>query len=533
MSRATRRRRAYSKPIWGALVAATAGAVLGASAARMGSLGAQAPPTPPGCNASVASMAISGATVVSVASIPPGPFVPAFQQNPVTVPAVCQILGFAAPTADSRINFELWVPLAASWNGKLLVFGNGGYSSAIDYAEMVTFVARGYAVMGGDTGHIGGDLRFVIDHPEKMTDWGTRSVGEIAKAAKPVVQGVQGRAPSRTYYSGCSTGGHQGYAAVQHYPEVFDGVVAGAPGNNRTRLNVAFLARYRANRKPGDDSGTVILPATKLPAIASAVVRACDATDALADGVVSDPRQCRFDTASLLCPAGTDTATCLTPVQKTVLDTFYTDIKNPRSGELIYPAFPPGAEMGLQQYWGSTEPTRADYWRHWVFAGASFNWWEFDYDRHLAEADRRVGTRVDQVNTDLGAFKARGGKLIVYNGWNDPVVNARDTIAYYERVRARQNGQAATDEFFRLFLVPGMAHCGGGTGTSTFDMVAALEAWVERAVAPEVVPASRVTGGVVTRTRPLCAYPSLAVYAGTGSIDEAASFRCAVPSTGR
>lgn len=478
------------------------------------------------CDAALVSMSLPRATVVSAVAVAAGPLVPAFQSNPVSVPRLCQVVGFAAPTADSRINFELWIP-AADWNGKLLVFGNGGYASAIGYAEMARSIRDGYAVMGGDTGHTGSDLRFVVDHPERMTDWGTRSVGEIARAAKPIVGRIQGREPSRTYYSGCSTGGHQGYSAVQHYPDVFDGVVAGAPGNNRTRLNVAFLDRYRKNRAPGDDSGAVILPASKLPAIAGAVVRACDALDGVADGVVEDPRQCRFDTGSLLCGAGADEASCLTPAQKSVLDAFHTDIRNPRTGELIYPAFPVGAEAGFNQYWGTTEPTRADYWRTWVFGGAPFSWWDFDYDRHLAEADRVVGPRVDQVKEDLSAFRTRGGKLIVYNGWNDPVVNALDTIAYYERVRARQpGGQAAMDEFFRLFLVPGMGHCGGGTGTATFDMVAALDAWVERGVAPDAVPASRVAGGTVTRTRPLCAYPSVARYAGAGSVDDAANFRC-------
>ena len=453
------------------------------------------------CDASLASLAIPSATVVSARAVPAGALTPAFQQNPVTVPALCQIVGFASPSADSRINFELWVP-ASEWNGKLLVFGNGGYSSALGYGEMLGAIRNGYAAMGGDTGHTGGDLRFAIDHPERVTDWGTRSVGEIAKAAKPIIGGLEGRGPSRTYYSGCSTGGHQGYAAVQHYPDVFDGVVAGAPGNNRTRLNVAFLDRYRKNRAPGDNSGQVILPASKLPMIASAVVRACDAIDGATDGVVDDPRQCRFDTATLLCASGQDDATCLTPAQKIVLDALHADIVNPRTGDLIYPAFPVGGEGGFNQYWGTTEPTRADYWRHWVFGGAPFDWWTFDYDRQLALADRVVGPLVDQVNPDLGAFKARGGKLIAYNGWNDPVVNALDTIAYYEKVRARQGSQAATDQFFRLFLVPGMGHCGGGNGTSSFDLVAALDAWVERGVAPDAVPASRVAGGVVTRTDP-------------------------------
>jgi feruloyl esterase len=480
------------------------------------------------CDASIVEIKLANATVRKATPVAAGMLTPAFQTNPVSVPALCQIVGFAAPTADSEINFELWIP-SAGWNGKLLVFGNGGYSSAVGYAEMATHVRNGYAVMGGDTGHTGGDLRFAIGHPEKITDWGTRSVGEIAMAAKPIAGAVAGRRPARTYFSGCSTGGHQGYSAVQHYPDVFDGVVAGAPGNNRTRLNVAFLDRYRKNRVRGDDSGAVILPASKLPVIAAAVVQACDALDKAVDGIIDDPRQCRFDTASLLCPSGTDAPGCLTPAQKSVLDDFHRNIVNPRTSELIYPAFPVGAEGGFNQYWGTTEPTRADYWRHWVGNGAPFDWWTFDYDQDIALADRVVGSRVDQVNPDISAFKRRGGKLIVYNGWNDPVVNALDTIAYYERVRALEGSQQATDEFMRLFLVPGMGHCGGGAGTSSFDMVAALDAWVDRGIAPESVPASRVVAGTVTRTRPLCAYPRVARYVGSGSVDAASNFRCVSP----
>lgn len=495
--------------------------------ARLLATAGQSTPTR-ACDAALAGVSIPAATVLSASAVPAGALTPAFQSMPVNVPAVCQVVGYVTPSADSRINFELWIP-AVGWNGKLLVFGNGGYSSALGYAEMAANVRRGYAVLGGDTGHTGADLRFAIGHPEKITDWGTRSVGEIAKAARPLVERLEGRLPARTYFSGCSTGGHQGYSAVQHYPDIFDGVVAGAPGNNRTRLNVAFLDRYRKNRRPGDDSGAVILPATKLPAIASAVVRSCDATDGLVDGIVDDPRQCRFDTASLLCADGRDDATCLTPPQKKVLDDFHTDIVNPRTGELIYPAFPVGSEGGFNQYWGTTEPTRADYWRHWVFAGKPFDWWTFDYDAHVAEADRVLGARVDQVSTDLSAFKRRGGRLIVYNGWNDPVVNALDTIRYYEQVRQRQGGQAATDEFMRLFLVPGMGHCGGGTGTASFDMIDALDAWVDRGVAPNAVVAARQAGGTVNRTRPLCPYPQVARYVGAGSIDDASSFRCEAP----
>jgi feruloyl esterase len=215
----------------------------------------------------------------------------------------------------------------------------------------------------------------------------------------------------------------------------------------------------------------------------------------------------------------------------------YDGARNPRTGEQIYPGWPKSSEAlsvsesgsrqsGWQQYWGASEPTRVNFWRYWVFANPSWDWWSFDFDRHLAEADEKVGRLVDQVNPDLGAFKARGGKAIVYQGWQDPVVNAIDTIAYYERVRARQGSQQEVDRFFRLFMVPGMGHCSGGTGATTFDALAALDAWVEKGMAPDRIIASRVVGGATVRTRPLCPYPKKAVHTGNGSTDDAANFVC-------
>jgi feruloyl esterase len=229
----------------------------------------------------------------------------------------------------------------------------------------------------------------------------------------------------------------------------------------------------------------------------------------------------------------------------------YAGARNPRTGAQIYPGWPKGSEAltvapdgtpitGWHQYWGTAEPTRADFWRLWVFSDSHWNPWTFDFDRDLARADSTVGRMVDQTSTDLDAFRRRGGKAIVYQGWQDPVVNALDTIDYYERLRARQGSQAATDAFFRLFMVPGMGHCGGGPGATSFgnpgppppivdaqhDVLAALDAWVERGVPPDRIVASRVENGAVTRTRPLCPYPRRAAYTGSGRTDDAASFVC-------
>ena len=494
-------------------------------------------------DAGLADLRLDGARVVAVTAVPAGDFTPPGAPRALAaLPAFCRVQAEATPTAASRIRFEVWVPAAGAWNGKLVATGNGGYGPALGHGDMASALRAGYAALGGDTGHRSAnpnDLTFGVDNPEAILDWGTRSIHAIAGPGKAIVAALRGRAPSRAYYVGCSTGGHQGYAEIQRYPADFDGVIAGAPGNNRVRLNAGFLWQFLANRERGDPAAAPILPAAKLPAIARAVVAACDSLDGVRDGVVDDPRACGFDPAALRC-AGGDAADCLTERQLAALARMYAGARNPRTGAPVYPGWPKGSEGGWAQYWGTTEPARADFWRLWVFRDPRWDPWSFDFDRDLARADSAVGWMVDQVSPDLAAFARAGGKAIVYQGWQDPVVNAFDTIAYYERVRARQGSQRATDDFFRLFMVPGMGHCAGGPGATHFgnqgapapvadaehDLLAALDRWVERGVAPERIVASRVVDGAVTRTRPLCPYPRRAVYRGSGSTDDAASFVC-------
>lgn len=421
--------------------------------------------------------------------------------------------------------------------------GNGGYSPALSYNDMAYALRQGYATMGGDTGHQSADpsdMRWGVDHPEKIVDWGSRSIHAITAPGKKILAELQGQEPRRSYYYGCSTGGHQAYAQVQRYPEDFDGVIAGAPGNNRTALNAEFLWRYLSNRTSRTDTTPLLTPA-KAALIGSAAVAACDAIDGVADGVIDDPRACttaHFNVASLQCK-GADDGNCLTAAQVQAAQKIYQGPANPRTGEPIYPGQVVGSEAGWPGYWGGAEPVRADYWRLWVYNDPAWDWWSFDFDRDMVTAQERVGRLVDQNSTDLTKFKARGAKLLVYQGWNDPVVVGTDTIAYYDKVRAVQGSQAEMDSFFRLFMVPGMGHCSGGAGATSFgnaglppvvdadhDLLSALDRWVEKGTAPARIVASRVVGGEVTRTRPICAYPAKAVYNGTGSTDSAANFSC-------
>jgi feruloyl esterase len=497
-------------------------------------------------------VSIDGTVVRSVTAVSAGNPPASGPGAPVATPDHCRVEATVTTSPDSLVNFEVWVP--QGWNGKIVVTGNGGYSNAINRRDMAHALSQRYTAVGGDTGHqtpTPDDLLWGVGHPERIIDWGTRSIHAITAPARRIVERVQGSSPRRAYFYGCSTGGHQAYAEIQRYPEDFDGVIAGAPGNNRVRLNAGFLWQFLSNRQPGDN-GAPIIPASTLPLITRAVVAACDAGDGVSDGVVDDPRACRFDPGVLQCSG--DRTDCLTPVQVAALRKMYQGAKNLRTGAQVYPGWPVSSEAltvspqgspqsGWHQYWGNTEPTRAAFWRHWVFADPKWDWWSFDFDRHLAIADERVGRMIDHVNPDISAFRARGGKAIVYQGWQDPVVNALDTIAYYERVRTRRGSQQDVDRFVRLFLVPGMGHCAGGTGTTNFgnqnapspvvdaehDLLSALDAWVEKGTAPSRIVASRVVNGATVRTRPLCSYPLNAVYRG-GSVDDAASFECRVGS---
>lgn len=493
----------------------------------------------------LAALSLTQSTVLGAAAVPAGSYTPPGTSRALTeLPAFCRITGRATPTNDSLINFEIWVPEGAAWNGKLVVTGNGGYSPALSHGDMAHAMRQGYAVAGGDTGHQSADpneMFWGVGHPEKIADWGRRSIHAITAPTKAIVQGLRAQAPARAYYYGCSTGGHQAYAQMQNHPEDFDGVIAGAPGNNRTRLNVEFLHRFLSNRA-SNTNGPVILTAAKAALITQRAVAACDAIDGVTDGVIDDPRACaaeRFDVGALQC-TGADAADCLTADQVAVARKIYAGPRNPRTGAQLYPGLPVGTESGWAGYWGGTEPVRADYWRLWAFENPQWNWWTFDYDRDVTFTEAKLGPLVDQVSTDLSRFKARGAKAIVYQGWQDPVVNAIDTIAYVERVRAAQGSQAEVDRFLRLFVVPGMGHCAGGSGATNFgnqgapspvvdadhDLLKALDRWVEQGVAPERIVASRVVGGSTVRTRALCPYPKRAVYGGSGSTDDAANFSC-------
>jgi feruloyl esterase len=476
--------------------------------------------------ASLTSLAIPDVTIASADEVPAGPFTPPGAPRPLTIASsFCRVTATATPTPDSQIRIEVWIPSGEAWNGKLLGTANGGFSGAIGYPALAAGIAKGYAAASTDTGHTGDSLDFAPGHPEKIADWAYRSIHVMTDTAKVVVRAARGRFPDLSYFEGCSTGGQQALSEAQRYPRDYDGIVAGDPGNNRVRLILGFLWSWNAAH---DADGRAILPTSKLPLLTKSAVAACDANDGVKDGLIADPRSCRFDPATIACK-GEDGDACLTGAQVSAVQKIYDGPRNPRTGESIFPGWARGSEQG----WGTyivnpKEPMRIAFLRDLTFADPAWDPRSFDWDKDVAFADDRI-PNFGALSRDLRAFKANSGKLIMYTGWADPVTPPQDTVNYYEGVEQEMGGRAETEAFLRFFPVPGMGHCGGGAGPSTFDALAALDAWRAYGRAPDQLAGSHSTNGVVDRTRPICAYPALASYRGSGSIDAAESFTCAAP----
>src|SRR5262252_836808 len=282
--------------------------------------------------ANLKALTIPNVTIVAAGTQPAGPFTPPGSRNPIMLPEFCRIEGVARPTSDSEIRFEVWIPPAEAWNGKFQGVGNGGYAGSISYPAMTTALQHGYATASTDTGHVGDDLKFGQGHPEKVVDWAYRAIHVTAEVSKLIVRNHTGKFPDHSYFVGCSTGGHQALSEAQRFPDDYDGIVAGSPGYDRIRQIGSYLWAWTATHTK---EGAPILPASKLPLLTKSAVAACDSNDGLKDGLIDDPRLCRFDSAALLCKAG-DSASCLTAPQVDAVKKVYSDLRNPRTGEQIY-----------------------------------------------------------------------------------------------------------------------------------------------------------------------------------------------------
>jgi feruloyl esterase len=476
----------------------------------------------------LAALTIPGVAIQSAASIAAGPLtLPGLR--PMDLPAFCRVIAAATPTADSVINFEVWIPTAQAWNGKFQGVGNSGFLGSIAYDDMAVALRRGYASASTDTGHVGGDLKFGDGHPEKIVDWAYRAIHVMTQTAQLIVRDHTGRFAQYSYFDGCNTGGHQALMEAQRYPNDYDGIIAGDPAADRVHEVVGYLSAWIATHK---DGASLLSPA-KLQFVTTAAVAACDALDGVKDQVIEDPRRCHFDPATLAC-RNRQTTDCLTPSEIAAFKKVYDGARNPRTGQLIFRGWSPGSEgfgetsnQGWSNFINIPEPRRVDFLKYFVFHNPNWDWNSMDWDRDVAYADATIGF-VDATARDLGDFRSRRGKLLMYTGWDDPILPPLDIVDYYESVARTMGGLAKTSEFFRLFMVPGMGHCNGGPGTTNFDMLPALEQWVEKQITPERVVAARQSKGVTERTRPLCPYPSVAKWKGNGSTDEAANFACVV-----
>lgn len=459
--------------------------------------------------------------ILQAQSVPAGDFQPDGATSLAGLPAFCRVVAALHPVPQSDIRIEVWLP-QTQWNGRFLGVGNGGFSGSISHAALADGLRRGYAAASTNTGHEGGSGRFALGQPQKVIDFGYRAVHLMTVAGKHLVRSFYTRAPDHAYWNGCSAGGRQGLQSAQRYPRDYDGIVAGAPaldwtGRASSALRVAAAVRARPD---------AALDAAARETLHRGALAACDAEDGVADGVIADPPRCRFDPALLQCAAG-QVAGCLNPAQVEAAKAIYASPPNRDTGRPLTGLYP-GSERGWAT-WAGPAPfaTAVDHYRYVVKGNAEWSPEQFRFDRDAPLAEAQDANTLNALNPDLRRF-LRHGKLIQYHGWSDPQISPGVSPQYYESVVKRIGSLKAVQRSYRLFMVPGMAHCGGGEGADRFDMLSALENWVERGIAPDEIPAHRERDNRIDRTRRLCAYPAVPRFV-QGDPDEAKSFRCVNP----
>lgn len=440
---------------------------------------------------------------------------------PLMLPAYCRVAMVLTPSSDSHIEMELWLPESSDWNGKFQAVGNGGWAGSITFPAMAQALREGYATASNDTGHTGGDPKFGLGHTEKLVDFAWRANHEMTVQSKAIIASYYGKASKVNYWNGCSTGGRQGLMEAQKFPADFDAVIAGAPANWQTHLHAWDMnVAVTAIRNPG-----MFMTRGKLATLHQAVMDQCDKLDGVKDGLLNDPRKCKFDPSVLLCK-GADSDSCLTAEQVAGAKLVYAAAKK-KDGTFIFPGKEPGSELVWTQLNPIKEPVSLILGTFQVatYQDANWDWRNYDLDRDVSAADEKFG--YVNVPYDLSAFKARGGKLLLYHGWDDTAISPENTINYYENVLHKMGPKQ--DSWMRLYMIPGMNHCQGGVGTDQFSKMGVMERWREGGTAPEAIVAAHVSGNTVDMTRPLCPYPQVATYKGVGSTNDAANFSCKLP----
>jgi feruloyl esterase len=476
----------------------------------------------------VATLNLPNVKVTSAGEVAPGAFVPpgppARGGGPGAafsgLPTFCRVAATLTPSSDSDIKIEVWLP-TSGWNGKFQAVGNGAWQGSIGYAAMAEALRRGYATSSTDTGHAGGSASFGMGHPEKVKDFAYRSEHEMTVTAKAIINAYYGSAPKFSYWTGCSAGGRQAMKQAQMFPADFDGIIAGSPGLDWSGRTAQAVRIAQALQK----EEARITPA-KAQVLHTAVVAACDGLDGVKDGLIENPVACKFDPGVLVCKGGEEPA-CLTQAQVDTAKMIYSPIVDAKTKREI-PGLAPGSELGWTDMgWSqSARATGLDHFRYLIFADPQWDVQKFNLTADVPRLAEGVSGDVDARDTNLKPFFDRGGKLLQYHGWSDPQITPLASTTYYDRVAAANGGRSKIHSSYRLFMAPGMGHCAGGEGPNDFDELTALEQWVESGKAPDMIPASHATQGKVDRTRPLCPYPQVASYKGSGSIDEAANFVC-------
>jgi feruloyl esterase len=450
----------------------------------------------------------------------PAPFPGAAGPNFKDLPAFCRVSATSMPTSDSEIKIEVWMPVLG-WNGKLRGTGNGGLGGNLSFGGLATAMHGGFAAAAENTGHENGSA-YALSHPEKVIDFGDRAAHEMTITAKAAIAAFYGSAPKFSYMNECGGGSIAALKEAQKYPEDYDGVVVGGFAAHLTHHTFAQMWIWQATHK---DAASFIPPA-KFPAIHQAALAACGAKD----GVIDNPAECKFDPEVMEC-RGADSEACLTAPQVEAARKLYAGPRNPRTGEQIYSPLYPGSELGWGQLTGDAPISiAADFFKYFVYKDPA---WDYkthpvNFDSDVALADKLANLPVNAMDPDIKKFAARGGKMMLHGGWNDAGVPPLEAVNYYNSV-VKTIGAKTALSAVRLYMVPGMGHCGGGEGTDHFDLFPALQQWVEQKQAPGELVAARIENGKEVRTRPLCTYPEIASYKGSGSRDDASNFVCKKP----
>ena len=490
---------------------------------------------------SLSSLVLPNTTITMAQMVAPGSFVaPARGNGPglplIDLPAFCRVQATLRPSSDSNIKMELWLPASANgageasravWNGKFRGTGNGGLGGGAGVAAgaLANGVRRGYATAGNNTGHEG-DSSYAMSHPEQIKDFGYRSAHEMTVASKAIIKAFYGVGPQFSYMAEGGGGTIAALSSAQRYPDDYDAIAVTGMSSYLTRHTFGQMWIWQATHK---DAASFIPPA-KYPVLHQAALNACDALDGIKDGVIGDVAHCKFDPAVTLCKAA-DAPDCLSAAQIDAARKIYAGPRNPRTGEEIYSPLYPGSELGWGQLAGGDAPLGIpiEFFKYYVFRDPS---WDYktrplNFDSDVELSNRPEIQPVNAVDPNLLPFFARGGRLLLVDGWADAAVPPKVAINYYNAVVAKVGARALKGSM-RFFMVPAMGHGPGTTGAENvnFDALSLIEQWKEKGQPPDQLVVTHFKNGTETGHRLVCQYGRVAVYKGNGNPEDAKSYSC-------